>query len=94
MCLKLQVFSSSTKEEVASYQIDVSFSSPQEGWAEQDPLEILSAVRLCVGNGIKNLLQLDIPVSDIVAVGIANQRETTLVWDSVTGEPLYNAISK
>jgi len=37
---------------------------------------------------------LTIDPADIVAIGITNQRETTVVWDSVTGEPLYNAIGK
>lgn len=90
--VRFVVFSTSTKEEIVSSQLDIGFSSPQEGWAEQDPLEILSTVRHCIANGIKSLLKLGISVSDIVAVGIANQRETTLVWDSVTGEPLYSAI--
>jgi len=37
---------------------------------------------------------LTIDPADIVAIGITNQRETTIVWDSITGEPLYNAIGK
>lgn len=37
---------------------------------------------------------MTIDPSDIVAIGVTNQRETTVVWDSVTGEPLYNAIGK
>jgi len=41
-----------------------------------------------------NLRQLTIDPADIVAIGVTNQRETTVVWDSVTGEPLYNAIGK
>lgn len=41
-----------------------------------------------------NLRQLTIDPADIVAIGITNQRETTVVWDSVTGQPLYNAIGK
>lgn len=61
---------------------------------EQDPVEILRAVRECLNQTIHNLRQLTIDPSDIVAIGITNQRETTVVWDSVTGEPLYNAIGK
>lgn len=39
-----------------------------------------------------NLKKLDIDLGDIVATGITNQRETTVVWDRITGEPLFNAI--
>ncbi|CAL7946799.1 unnamed protein product [Xylocopa violacea] len=55
-------------------------------------MEILEAVRECLHQTVFNLRQLTIDPSDIVAVGITNQRETTVVWDSTTGEPLYNAI--
>ncbi|XP_076756058.1 glycerol kinase 3 isoform X2 [Xylocopa sonorina] len=55
-------------------------------------MEILEAVRECLHQTVFNLRQLTIDPSDIVAVGITNQRETTVVWDSITGEPLYNAI--
>src|SRR5215475_7157255 len=62
---------------------------PQAGWVEHDPREILStqcdvAREAIVGSGIA--------VKDVMAVGIANQRETTIVWDRQTGEPLHNAI--
>lgn len=43
---------------------------------------------------VDNLKKLDIDPEDVVGIGITNQRETTIVWNSVTGEPLYSAIGK
>lgn len=88
----LQVFATNTAEVLTYHQISISRTSPQEGWVEQDPLEILRAVKECLRQTVFNLKQLRIDPADIVAIGITNQRETTVVWDSVTGEPLYNAI--
>lgn len=65
---------------------------PQEGWVEQDPKEILSVVEECIEKTIEKLQELGGSPTDIVAVGVTNQRETTIVWDKTTGEPLYNAI--
>ncbi|XP_043251780.1 glycerol kinase-like [Colletes gigas] len=86
------VFAANTAEVLTYHQISISQTCPKEGWVEQDPMEILKAVRECLNQTIFNLRQLTINPSDIVAIGITNQRETTVVWDSVTGEPLYNAI--
>ncbi|XP_050489183.1 glycerol kinase-like isoform X1 [Bombus huntii] len=86
------VFAADTAEVLTYHQVSISQSCPKEGWVEQDPIEILQAVRECLNQTIFNLRQLTIDPSDIVAVGITNQRETTVVWDSITGEPLYNAI--
>ncbi|XP_017875009.1 glycerol kinase-like isoform X2 [Ceratina calcarata] len=86
------VFAADTAEVLTYHQVSISQSCPKEGWVEQDPLEILKAVRECLHQTVFNLRQLTIDPSDIVAVGITNQRETTVVWDSITGEPLYNAI--
>lgn len=62
---------------------------PQSGWVEHNPHEIWSS-QLSVMT--EALAQMDITVEDIMAIGITNQRETTIVWDRVTGEPCYNAI--
>lgn len=62
---------------------------PQKGWVEHDPMEIWDNTRRAVGKALANK---DIPREDIEAVGITNQRETTVVWDKNTGEPVYNAI--
>ncbi|EZA61756.1 glycerol kinase isoform X2 [Ooceraea biroi] len=86
------VFAANTAEVLTYHQISIPHIYPKEGWVEQDPLEILKAVRECLKQTVFNLRQLTIDPADIVAIGITNQRETTVVWDSVTGEPLYNAI--
>ncbi len=62
---------------------------PRAGWVEHDPLEIWANTREVVGQA---LARGNVGTSDIVAVGITNQRETTVVWDKNTGQPVYNAI--
>lgn len=84
------MYSTKTKDQVASYEKDLATCCPQEGWAEQDPLDILAAVKECISNVVRSLPPK--VLSSIVTIGITNQRETTLVWDKITGEPLYNAI--
>jgi glycerol kinase len=62
---------------------------PKPGWVEHDPAEIWSSQ---FGAAMEALAQSGIRPEDILAIGITNQRETTLVWDRHTGEPVYNAI--
>ncbi|MCJ7694225.1 MAG: glycerol kinase GlpK [Anaerolineaceae bacterium] len=62
---------------------------PKPGWVEHDPIEIWRATQLVMQNA---LASCDLKESDIVAIGITNQRETTLVWDKNTGKPYYPAI--
>ena len=62
---------------------------PKPGWVEHDPAEIWSSQ---FGAAMEALAQSGIRPEDILAIGITNQRETTLVWDRQTGEPVYNAI--
>ncbi|NNG36021.1 glycerol kinase GlpK [Nakamurella aerolata] len=62
---------------------------PQAGWVEHDAKEIWENTRTVTAGA---LAKADLSASDIAAVGITNQRETALVWDKNTGEPVYNAI--
>ncbi len=62
---------------------------PFAGWVEHEPFKILSSQVEVAKKAISNS---GIDVSDIVAIGITNQRETTVVWNKETGEPIYNAI--
>ncbi|MCV2393224.1 glycerol kinase GlpK [Actinotalea sp. M2MS4P-6] len=62
---------------------------PKPGWVEHDPTEIWVNVREVVGLA---LTRANLTHKDIAAVGITNQRETAVVWDRTTGEPVYNAI--
>ncbi|ETN79090.1 putative glycerol kinase [Necator americanus] len=57
-----------------------------------DPMEIVDTVKECIVKGVEKLQELGISADEIKSVGIANQRETTVVWDSETGEPLHHAI--
>jgi glycerol kinase len=62
---------------------------PQPGWVEHDPLEIWQRVQEVIAAAIA---QVGVKPGDVAAVGITNQRETTLVWDRHTGQPYYPAI--
>ncbi len=62
---------------------------PRAGWVEHDALEIWRNVQEVVGTALS---EAGITTDDLVAIGITNQRETTVIWDRATGEPVYNAI--
>ena len=62
---------------------------PRPGWVEHDPLDIWRSQR---DTAHTVLTQAGISASDVAAIGITNQRETTVIWDRRTGEPVYNAI--
>jgi glycerol kinase len=62
---------------------------PQPGWVEQDPMEIWSSQSSTL---IEVLARAGIHSHEVAAIGITNQRETTVIWDKVTGKPIYNAI--
>ena len=62
---------------------------PQAGWVEHDAREIWASQ---VSVAAEVILKANLSAKDIAAIGITNQRETTLVWDRETGEPVYNAI--
>ena len=62
---------------------------PQPGWVEHDPMEIWSTQ---LGVAAESVLRAGLRTNDIDSVGITNQRETTIVWDRETGQPVYNAI--
>jgi len=62
---------------------------PEDGWVEHDPEDIWnSTIDVCH----EVLKEQGVSASDVIAIGITNQRETTLVWDRITGEPVYKAI--
>ena len=62
---------------------------PENGWVEQDPKEIWASQMSVMMEARETL---GIPVEEIAAIGITNQRETTIVWNKETGEPIYPAI--
>jgi glycerol kinase len=62
---------------------------PQSGWVEHDPREIFSTQRDVAREALR---KANIAVKNVLAIGITNQRETTLIWDRQTGEPIHNAI--
>lgn len=67
-------------------------STDDGSWHEHDPLELVSSVEECINEACKAFESAGNSLSSIASVGITNQRETTVVWDRNTGEPLYNAI--
>lgn len=76
-------------EPVALHQLEHEQILPKPGWVEHDPLEIWEKTQRVVREAQR---KAGAKAADIAAIGITNQRETTLVWDSQTGKPYYNAI--
>ncbi len=74
---------------VTSAQKDHAQIYPKPGWVEHDPLEIWQNTKEVITRALNDL---DLTVKDISAVGITNQRETTILWDDRTGKPVHNAI--
>lgn len=74
---------------VSTGQLEHQQIFPRAGWVEHDPEEIWRNTREVIGQALS---RADITRHDIAAVGITNQRETTVVWDRATGKPVYNAI--
>src|SRR5947207_13372292 len=62
---------------------------PKPGWVEHDPRDIWSSQ---AGVAAEVLTKANVGAADVAAVGITNQRETTLVWDRASGQPICNAI--
>lgn len=75
--------------EVARHQLEHEQILPQPGWVEHDPIEIAERTNTVIEGGMRraNLIH-----TDLAAIGITNQRETTVVWNPKTGRPWYNAI--
>ena len=74
---------------VATGQLEHAQLLPRNGWVEHDPVEIWDNTREVIGQALS---KANVTRHDIRAVGITNQRETAVVWNRVTGEPVYNAI--
>ncbi|RXZ47042.1 glycerol kinase GlpK [Agromyces binzhouensis] len=74
---------------VSTGQLEHEQIFPKAGWVEHDPKEIWTNTREVIGQALG---KADLTRHDIAAVGITNQRETAVVWDKNTGEPVYNAI--
>eukprot|EP00003_Mantamonas_plastica_P031630 TRINITY_DN830_c0_g1_i2.p1 TRINITY_DN830_c0_g1~~TRINITY_DN830_c0_g1_i2.p1 ORF type:complete len:289 (+),score=44.64 TRINITY_DN830_c0_g1_i2:380-1246(+) len=67
--------------------------TPQPGWCEHNPVEVISSMRDCMRGAVTNAeLAFGIDPDDIKAIGVTNHRESICVWDKETGKPLYNII--
>ncbi|KAM7207501.1 glycerol kinase [Naviculisporaceae sp. PSN 640] len=79
---------------VVKHQIEFENLYPKSGWHEHEPMVLLSTVEECIKGAMDEFInKLGHKKADIRSIGITNQRETTVVWDSRTGEPLCNAIA-
>jgi glycerol kinase len=76
-------------ETIATAQMEHQQIYPQPGWVEHDPLEIWRNTQTVIDDALRGA---DLTPRDLAAVGITNQRETTLLWERATGQPVHNAL--
>lgn len=75
--------------EIARHQLEHQQILPRPGWVEHDPMEIAARTDEVIARAMRNA---NIAAADLAAIGVTNQRETTIVWNPKTGRPWYNAI--
>ncbi|SFN78988.1 glycerol kinase [Pseudonocardia ammonioxydans] len=75
--------------EVGRHQLEHEQILPRAGWVEHNPVEIIERTNACLQSALN---ATGLSASDLVALGVTNQRETTVVWNRRTGRPYYNAI--
>ncbi|KAH8275012.1 hypothetical protein KR018_010080 [Drosophila ironensis] len=90
--VSFSIYTTPDFKEIAVHREELSIITPQDGWYEQDPLEMMVRINRCAEEAIRQLPAAGFTHSDMATIGITNQRETTIAWDAVTGKPLYNAI--
>src|ERR1700734_243487 len=76
-------------ETIATAQMEHQQIYPRPGWVEHDPLEIWRHTQTVI---VQALSSAGLTARDLAAVGITNQRETTILWDRATGQPVHNAL--
>ncbi|CAF2470921.1 unnamed protein product [Rotaria sp. Silwood2] len=86
------IFNAENLELITYHQEPIQILTPNPGWVEQDPNEILEKTVLCMEKAVEQLGELGYDKSDIQVIGVTNQRETTILWDKETGKVLHNAI--
>lgn len=77
---------------VASHQIEFENIYPESGHHEHKPQELVDSVEECIDKAVADFEKKGYKKSQIKTIGLTTQRETTICWDTETGEPLYNAI--
>lgn len=80
---------SSNGQVLSLHQIDLQQSFPDDGWVEQNPEEMWENTCECIRQALK---KINLSASQIAAIGISNQRETTILWNKNSGKPIYPAI--
>uniref|UniRef100_A0A1A9WQZ4 glycerol kinase n=1 Tax=Glossina brevipalpis TaxID=37001 RepID=A0A1A9WQZ4_9MUSC len=79
-------------KEIASHHLKVPMISLNPGWYEQDAMAIINNMYRCIEISVSMMKSMGYKNNDLVTIGVTNQRETTILWDAVTGKPLHNAI--
>lgn len=92
--IRFVIYKTPNFEELCSHEVRIKQISKKEGWLEHDPKEIIDAIRECAKVAIHLLPNHGFSKSNVSCIGITNQRETVLMWNKDTGEPLHNAIGK
>lgn len=74
------------------HQVEFTQHYPHPGWVEHDPDELIDSINTCLKEVSKQMAAKGVRTSQVKAIGITNQRETTVVWDKTTGTPLHRAV--
>ncbi|KAI9583054.1 hypothetical protein GQX74_012271 [Glossina fuscipes] len=90
--VSFSIYTTPEFKEIASHQLSIPMISVKPGWYEQDAMVIINKIYRCVEIAMGMLASLGYNNEDLVTIGVTNQRETTIMWDAITGKPLHNAI--